>query len=130
MGVFAEATRNKILDHITARATYSAVSVYLALYDGDPTGAGAEIETPTQNGYARQQLSSSNMSAAASGAITNSAAITWGPATAAWGDVTYVAAFDASTAGNLLWYDDVATKTVGNGDSYQIAAGDLDLTLT
>jgi hypothetical protein len=127
MGVFAVATRNKVLDHVTGTATYAAVTPYLALYDGDPTGAGAEIETPTQNGYNRQTIT---MSAASSGAITNSAAITWGPATAAWGDVTYVAAFDAATGGNLLWYDDVATKTVGSGDSYQIAAGDLDLTLT
>jgi hypothetical protein len=130
MGVFAVGTRNKVLDHVTGTATYAAVTPYLALYGGDPTGAGAEIEIPTQNGYNRQELSSSNMSAASSGAITNSAAITWGPATAAWGDVTYVAAFDAATGGNLLWYDDVATKTVGSGDSYQIAAGDLDLTLT
>lgn len=127
MGTLAAYLRNKLLDHLTGRASYTAPTVYLALYDGDPAGAGAEIETPGENGYSRQTIA---MNAASGGAIDNSAAITWGPATAAWGTVTYVVAFDASTGGNLLWSDDVTSKTIGDGDSYQIPAGSLDLGLT
>ena len=44
--------------------------------------------------------------------------ITFPAPTASWGVVTYMAVYDASTAGNLLFYAALtASKTINNGDA-------------
>lgn len=65
-----------------------------------------------------------------SGHTQNTGTITFGPATADWGTVTHIAITDNSGygSGNVLMFGQLATsKTVGNGDSLQISAGNLDI---
>ena len=51
-------------------------------------------------------------------------------ATGAWGTVTHVGVFDASSSGNLMaWAALTASKTVASGDVFRFDAGDLDITL-
>jgi hypothetical protein len=69
-------------------------------------------------------------SAAASGAITNSAAVEW-TAVSTTETYSHVSFWDASTAGTFLGSDQLAaSKAVDAGDDFTIPAGDLDLNIT
>lgn len=68
--------------------------------------------------------------AATGWAIANDGAITFPTASASWGTVTHFGVFDASTAGNLLYWGALTTsKAVGSGDTASFAVGELDVTL-
>lgn len=91
------AQANAFLNSHFRGAAYSTVTPYLGLL------SDVEAETELSGGaYARVALTTSNMSAAASGSITNSAAITFPTATASQGTAKGFAVYDASSAGNLL----------------------------
>ena len=101
-------------------------TLYLALYTDDPTDADTGTEV-SGGGYARQSFT---LTAASGGASSNSADITFPQATADWGTITHVGIRDAATGGNLLMHSALdASKTVNNGDTFKINAGDLDVTV-
>ena len=90
-------------------------------------------ENTSTYAYARQ---AAGLSAAAGGASSNGADVTFPTATAGWGTVTHVALVDH--AANVNWGTDVhvlmwsildASKAVDNGDTFKINAGDLDVTV-
>jgi hypothetical protein len=100
----------------------------VGLFTAAPSDSGGGTEVST-GGYARQ---SATFAAASSpgGTTSNSGAISWTASGANYGTVTHVGIFDAATGGNLLWHGPLtASKTVNNGDTFQIAAGALTLTL-
>jgi hypothetical protein len=129
----------KILDHIFRDAALglNATNVWVGLFPTatppSDSAAGTEV---SGNAYARvacNRTSGSTVWNAATGtspALTdNSGTITFPTATGSWGTVTHFGIFDASTAGNLLyWADLTASKAVGNGDTASFAAGALDVT--
>jgi hypothetical protein len=123
----ADYYENKILDHmLRAQAFTPPSTVYVALYTTAPTDAGGGTEV-SGGSYARQPVT---FSAASGGSIINSADITFPQATADWGTIVAVGLFDASTAGNLLWYGNLTTsKTVNSGDIFTISAGNLTVSL-
>jgi hypothetical protein len=118
---------NKILDHMLRNQVFSPpTTIYVALYTASPSDSGGGTEV-SGGSYARQ---SATFNAASGGSITNSADITFPQATANWGTIVSVGLFDASTAGNLLWYGDLTqSKTVNNGDIFKISAGNLTVSL-
>jgi len=126
MSALSNYLENKLLDHALGTASYTMPTVYLALYTSDPTDADTGTEV-SGGGYARQAVS---FNAASGGSASNSSDITFPQATADWGTITHIGLRDASTGGNLLWYGalDVA-KTINNGDTFEISAGDLVVTL-
>jgi len=67
--------------------------------------------------------------AAAAGAISTSADISFTAAGGNWGDVVAVGIFDAATAGNLLLHTTITTKTVNDGDTLTFASGNITVTL-
>lgn len=96
---------------------------YVALgTGGDDTGISGE---PSGNGYARQAVTTTVSGSDGS----NSGAVTFGPVSgSAWGNMTRIGIFDASTSGNCLWSKDLpAAKQMDPGDSLTIPIGDLDL---
>jgi hypothetical protein len=127
---WTDALLNLMLDHLVGRTAWTSPSTWLALFEGDPLGAGVETDTPGSNGYARQDLDAA-MSAASGGSIQNGSVITFGPDTTTnWGTSDYYAVFTASTGstpigGALL----TASKTISVGDSGEVAAGALVFTL-
>jgi hypothetical protein len=103
-------------------------TAYVGLYTAAPTDAGGGTEV-SGNNYARVATAGADWAAASGGATSNANAITFPTPSGSWGTVTHFGIFDASTAGNLLWWGLLTTsKTIGSGDSASFAAGALDLT--
>lgn len=122
---------NKIADHVTGRAAFTAPTWYVALFTAAPnakTGLGGTEVSTSGTAYAR--VSAPFASASSGGVIANSGAVTFAAATASWGDCTHFACYDAPTGGNFLGMAALTTaKTVGAGDTAQFATGQLTLTI-
>jgi len=127
MAEFTDYLENKIIDHMLRNQAYTPPStVYVALFTSatDDTGGGTEV---SGGSYARQAVT---LSAASGGASSNTADITFPQATTDWGTITHIALMDAETGGNMLMHSPLdASKTVNNGDTFKINAGDLDVTV-
>ncbi len=82
-------------------------------------------------GYARQSIGALTVSGTNPTQAANSGALTFGPNTTTnWGTLGYVSIWDASSAGNCLAFGALsATVTINIGDSLQIAASGLVVTL-
>ena len=105
----------------------SPATVYAALFTTDPTDAGSGTEV-TGGSYARTAITFGSPS---NGVTTNSADVTFPTCTVAWGTVTHMAIYDASTSGNLLYHTPLdASKTVDSGDIFKISSGNLSVTLS
>lgn len=116
---------NKLIDFIfraqalgitgaTAAAGTGPATLYIGLFTAAPSDTGGGTEA-TGGSYARvavtssltnwagtQAAASTTASSGTSGTTSNNIAITFPASTAAWGTLTYWAAFDAATAGNML----------------------------
>ena len=114
-----------MLDHILKTTPYAQpTNIYIALYDGDPEGAGTECSGAT---YARVQAN--GWTGAAARALSNEAKLEFAEAGNDWGNVNYVVAMDALSGGNILGKDDISQITVNEGDNLYIAIGDIDVSL-
>ena len=126
MGAFATSVKNGWLDDVTNS------TLYLALFVGDPSGAGVEI---SGGNYARKSVAATDWAAAASGTLSNSNAITFTQATDVWSasNVTYWALYDASTGGNLKAWDDLPAnqqQPIVSGNTVEFSVGDIVLTIS
>ena len=125
MGKLSTYVCNKMLDHILKIAPYTQpTNIYIALFDGDPEGAGTECSGTT---YARVQAN--GWTNAAARALSNEAKLDFAEAGADWGNVNYVVAMDAISGGNILGKDDITQITINEGDNLYIAIGDIDVSL-
>jgi hypothetical protein len=126
MSALSDYAENKVLDVLGANATFTAPSnVYLGLSTGSlgDDNSGTEL---TGNNYSRVSVS---FGAAASGTMSNDAAIEFAAATGSWGSVSHWGLYDAASSGNLLVHGSFTTaKTIASGDVLKIATGDLDIT--
>ena len=120
----AAAVANAFLDALCRSVAWTEpAAFYVKLHLGDPGAAGAS------NAAANTTRQAVTFSAAASGAITNSAAVTWAsvPNTETYSHISF---WDASSAGNFLGSDALdVSRSVTAGDTFEIAIGDLDLSL-
>lgn len=130
-GNLSNYAENKILDHTVGKASWTAPTVYVALYTLAPNDStsGTEVST-VGTAYARQQVPAADWDSAANGTITTNADIQFPTATASWGTVLAAALVDAATGGNIIWYGSLTSnKTVDTGDTFKITAGNLTLQL-
>lgn len=116
---------NAILDALCRSVAWTdPAAVYIQLHTGDPGSAG------TSNVATETDRTQATFGAGASGgAISNTAAISW-TNVAGTEDYTHYSAWDASTSGNYLFSGTVTANAVVAGDTFTIAIGDLDVTLT
>lgn len=115
---------NKILDHVLRSVAYTdPAAVYLALFTSDPGEAGGGSEV-TGGSYARQAIT---FAAASAGACASSADVVFSGMPAA--TVTHVAIFDASTAGNMLYYKALSPSiTAALNDDITFPSGNITVT--
>jgi hypothetical protein len=122
---------DKLLDALLRDTAYTSTTTYVALFTTDPTmPAGTGGVEVSGGSYVREQLNTL-LAAAASGSSSNSSAVNWPTASAAWGTITGVGIYDAVTAGNLLAAGPLtANKTVGSGDTFSLPISDLTVALS
>lgn len=137
--------RNKLVDWFHRGTTFTPPAThYVALVTTTPSAGTAGTEV-TGTGYARQPItlstttmastgadgSTTNPSSGTTGKTSNNALIDWGNAGSAWGTVTYYEIYDASTAGNRLFFGQIvdsggaaAPRTIASADpvSFPISA--------
>ena len=119
---------NALINATLRNTSYtSPATVYAALFTTDPTDAGSGTEV-SGGSYARTSITFGSPS---NGVTTNSADVTFPTCTVAWGTVTHMGIYDASTSGNLLYHTPLdASKTVDSGDIFKISSGNLSVTLS
>ncbi len=123
----------KLLDAVFNSVAFNVTGdPYISLHDGDPGEDGSNEIVAGGNTYARQQAA---FGAAAAGAVDNDAEIQWTdmPDCESAGtneQLGWVGVWDAVSAGNFLWGGALTVaKNVNAGDTFTIAAADLDVTL-
>ena len=119
---------NKLVDQVLRSIQMTTpASVWLALFTTDPTDADTGTEVAAAS-YGRQQVT---FAAGVDGATSNAGEIAFAQATESWGDISHIGVYDAETIGNLLYHGVLAaTKTVDLNDTFKVADGNLDITLS
>lgn len=128
----------ELLDHAFRNSAYSKPDTYVGLVTAtvSDSNTGSTITEVSGGSYARVQVninggSTPTWDVAASGLVDNTHDIDFPTATASWGTVVGVVICDASSAGNLLFYDNtMGDQAVGDDDSVSFPAGDLDVVMT
>jgi hypothetical protein len=117
---------NELYDHVCRGASFTAPSnIYVSLHTADPTESGSGTEV-SGGSYARTAVT---MGAPTNGSGTNSADVQFPQATGDWGSVSHIGIWDATSAGNMLFYTPLdTTKNITTGDVFKIASGSLTVT--
>ena len=106
---FTDYWARQVLNHSTGKTAIASLpTVYMGLFTAVGTDAGTGFTEVSGGAYARAATSGAtwnNAGASAPSNVTNSGDIIFPTSTAAWGTLLGVGAFDASTVGNLLWWD-------------------------
>ena len=127
MANLTDTSENLMLDWVNGVGTptrpTTPLKVALVTANGTDSAAGTEV---TGGSYARQNVT---FTAAAAGATSNNAAISYTNMPAV--TVVGVEVWDSAATPVRLWHGALtANKTLNAGDTFTIATGDLDLTLT
>lgn len=129
---------NKILDHLTGKATWTApAAVYVGFSSTAPTKTATNIIEPSGGSYARIQITAAQFISATASATENNTDKTFATATADWLTGTalgYITLWDHvsnSAESNFLGYTSMTVaRSVLNGETMKILNGDLDLSFT
>ncbi len=135
MGDMTNTEESNYLSYRFKGGTMTALAnSYVGLFSTSPTEAGTggvELTAGTAPGYARLVMAQADWGAVSAGEpslISNSAQKNFVAASADWPTVVAIGLFDASTAGNLLYFKVLGTsKTVNNGDTAKFNAGALQV---
>lgn len=133
---------NKFIDWLLRNQAFTPpANVWIALLTAAPSDAGGGTEV-SGGSYARVQIASSlanwagtqgagttAVSSGTSGTTSNNNAIVFPSPTANWGVITHFGIYDASSAGNLLYWAPLnQAKTVNAADAPpQFVAGALTI---
>ena len=118
---------NAIINATVRNTTYtSPATAYCALYSTAPTASTSGTEL-TGNGYSRQSVA---FSAPSAGTTASTGNVTF-TATGDWSTAVASAITDASTGGNILWYNTLASaQALKSGQSIVLTTGTITLAVT
>jgi len=120
---------NALLDATLKATTYtSPANVYMALYSTTNSQATPGTEL-TGNGYSRQ--STPFATSAALGIIQNTGNVSFTASGGAWTTAVSAAIMDASTSGNMLYFNNaMPAQTVNDGDTLTYETGQVTITIS
>lgn len=112
-----------LLNHVLRNTAYSSpTTIYVGLFTvaPDETGGGTEV---SGGAYARQSVI---FTAPAPDSCSNNADVTFPTATADWGTIVAFALFDAPSAGNMLYFANLAaSRDILTADQFRFPSGQL-----
>jgi len=132
MSNFSAYVEQSIYDWMVLNTAMPATTanIYLGLSTADPVDDASGLAEPVGGGYARE-IAAFGARGSVNGTGTsgsNSGIITFTTATGSWGAITHGALFDAISGGNMLaFWQWTVPKTIGVGDTFIVAIGDLEL---
>lgn len=125
---------NRILDRNFGSTSFTvAATLYFGLSTTTIGNDGTGATEPSSGAYARVAVTNNktNFGNAASGALTNAAAIQFPESTASWGTITYVFISDASTAGNMMYFEALSpSRAVAINTTVIFAIGAITITMS
>lgn len=122
---------HKLLDLMFGAQSFTAPgTIYVAacMRPVASSDTGSTIIEPSTGGYARVGITNNatNFPAASARTKLNAAAAAFAAATADIGIINYIAAVDASSNGNMLWFGEPPSVNILSGVPLIIAAGDFE----
>lgn len=129
---------NGFLDRMFRNQAFTVSANHLALVTVAVTDSmtGSTITEPSGNNYSRIEIneaggSNPNWEAVASGAFQNEDIVTMPTPSGSWGTIVGMAICNASTTGEVLWYDNSLTdQAVTTNDTVSFAVGGIDFAQT
>ncbi len=125
---------NRLLDYNFGGSSYTPPATY---YFGLSTTTisidGTGATEPSGGAYARVSLTNNktNWGNASNASLTNSTAVQFPESTSSWGTITYVLMSDASSAGNIWWFDALSpARTVASATTVLFAIGAITVQMT
>ena len=110
---------------LTTGSATRPTSWYVGLFTTNPTDAGSGTEV-SGNNYSRKAVSFTVTNDTA----TNSATVTFDPASGSWGTIGWIGIYDNTSGGNLLFHGAVTvSKQIDSGDTFQISSSNLTITM-
>ena len=103
-----------------------AANTYAALYSTVLTAAASGTEI-VGNGYSRVEVTYSSI---ANGVATSAGNVVFSCTGNDWPQVKSLAILDASTSGNMLFYQPIVPRNVKVGDSVNFETGKIQITIT
>lgn len=128
MSQISNYSENKIINLVLRNTAWTTPTVYISAHTADPGETGAN--ELAGGGYAR--VAAPTFSAAASRAIASTTELKFPLMLAAVGTITHLAAWDAMSGGNLLWYSSSITSpiTTAVGIVPTFASGVISISLS
>lgn len=133
MSAMSDYLEGQLVAHIFRTASFTKpTTLAVGLFTAAPSDSGGGTEV-TGNNYSRASLNplDANWAApsAGNGQTSNSSTITFATPSGTWGTVTHFAIFDATSAGNMLFWGALTiSKTINQGDTVSFPAGSLTIT--
>ena len=125
---------NKILDYCFGATSFVIpATYYFALSTSSPSIDGTNFTEPVGNNYSRVSFTNNktNWGTASNASLTNSVAIQWAESTGSWGTIVAVGMYDASTSGNLYWYDSLSpARSVASATTVLLAISAVTVQMT
>ena len=135
MGGLINAEEAKILDAITGKTAFTALTHYVGVSTSTPTEAGATFTEPSAAAYARKQITAATWTAATGGdpsSTSYGAQITFAAATGGWGTLTHFGLFSVATLATglpIFWGTLTQAKAIQTNDSLSFSANTLFIKL-
>jgi len=136
MSGFVDTMEQSILNLFLRTTAWTLpAALHFGLSTTTPTEAAGNFTEPVGNNYARVSVTrgTGEFTAAtgtAPAVADNTNVIQFPVPSGAWGTITHIGAFDASSAGNLIWWAALTTpQAAGTGNDVEVAVGALDFKL-
>lgn len=130
---FSNYIEQQLLGVTLLGSTYTApATVYASLATTIASDGDFFTEVATNTGYARLGIDFSEPTSGPTWTAVNSADLLFSTSTTPWGTVVAFGIYDSATigGGNLLYWGNLgSSQVVGTGQTIQILAGDLTVTL-
>ena len=129
-------TANKVLDYLFGATAFSNLStMYMGLSTSTVLNDGTGATEPSTSGTAYSRIAitnnKTNWGTASNASLTNSSAIQFTESSASWGTIVSVGLSDASSGGNLWWYDTLSpSRTVSSATTVLFAIGAVTVQMT
>lgn len=125
---------NRILDRNFGSTAYTPPgTMYFGLSTTTIQIDGTGATEPSGGSYARVSLTNDKTSwgTASNASLTNSVAVTFPESTTSWGTITHVGIWDASTSGNIWWFDTLTpSRSVATATTVLFAIGSITVQMT